>query len=143
MVVKRKKILIYWKNKPHYSQNLLNLLKKDFDVFITGKIRGVYEKFKKNKYDIFIFTGWGKFIIFIILFLKFKSVKLVCMVDNTIKKNFKQFIGKLFFILFKKLVDFYFVPGKESEKLLRYFGINKKKYVEEFILQMTKFLKKL
>ena len=65
--------------------------------------------------------GWLKFD----KFIKNKNnAKIVVVVDNRFKKNFRQAIGSLYFRLFlRPRFDAAFVPGKEGVKLLNFFGM--------------------
>ena len=74
--------------------------------------------------NIFFFTGWNNKAF--ISLAKQKKTKNICLIDNKIKKNFRQFLGKFYFKFFlNNIFDAAFVPGKNTQNLLRYFNFRK------------------
>ncbi len=72
-----------------------------------------------------VHKGWLKYD----KFVKDKnSAKVVVVVDNHFKKNFRQFIGAFYFrLILKKYFDAAFVPGREGQKLMKYLGMSEDK----------------
>lgn len=68
-----------------------------------------------------VHKGWLKYD----KFVKEKNdAKVVVVVDNHFKKNFRQFIGAFYFrLVLKKYFDAAFVPGREGQKLMKYLGM--------------------
>lgn len=67
--------------------------------------------------------GWLKYGSYV---KKINNAKVVVVVDNRFKANFRQLIGAIYFRLFlKKKFDAAFVPGREGKKLLKFLGANK------------------
>jgi glycosyltransferase involved in cell wall biosynthesis len=52
------------------------------------------------------------------------NAKVFVVVDNHFKKNLRQLVGALYFrLVLKKYFDGAFVPGREGQRLLKYFGM--------------------
>jgi len=147
-----KNIFFLWKDAPFYAVYIIrNLIDNSkFKIKLITKIdKKNYSKYKKILKENIVNTGgkiysnWGQLNLVIpdILFVsgwkykefknlinhsKSKNTKIVSMIDNNEKKNFRQLIGKYIFnILFKNKFDAYWVPGVSSKKLLQSYGIKK------------------
>ena len=65
--------------------------------------------------------GWLKYDRFI---KSTNDAKIVVVVDNHFKKNLRQFLGAYFFrLVLRRYFDATFVPGREGQKLMEYFGM--------------------
>jgi glycosyltransferase involved in cell wall biosynthesis len=76
--------------------------------------------------QLFFHTGWA--------YPNFRSLArevkkgggaVVCMVDNSRKKNLRQFVGKFVFRwIYRPHIDFVLVPGASGQELMRFFGMS-------------------
>ncbi len=76
--------------------------------------------------NLIIHTGWNhRGWIKYDRFVKRKNkAKVVVVSDNNFKHNIRQFLGALLFrIYYKAIFDAAFVPGKQGQELMRYFGL--------------------
>jgi glycosyltransferase involved in cell wall biosynthesis len=141
----KKKIFFFWNDAPYYARAQIQyivLKNKNLDIRLYSNFKNkkfkhefnlpklIDEKLKliktKNPNLIFI-GGWTNEFIKIARIAKKNSSKVVLMMDNSKKKNLRQFFGKIYFNFFyKKNINYYWVPGKSSKKLLNYFGISNK-----------------
>lgn len=147
-----KKIFFLWKDAPFYAvyiiRNLIDNTKYKIKL-ITKIDKNNYSSYKKILKKNIINTGsktyssWGKLklglpdVLFVsgwkykefkslINYSKSKKIKIISMIDNNEKKNFRQLIGKYIFkALFKNNFDAYWVPGESSKKLLQSYGVKK------------------
>lgn len=147
-----KNIYFLWKDAPFYAvyiiRNLIDNTKYKIKL-ITKIDKKNYSSYKKILKKNIINTGsktyssWGKLklgipdVLFVsgwrykefknlIDYSKSKKIKIVSMIDNSEKKNFRQLIGKYIFnSFFKNNFDAYWVPGESSKKLLQSYGIKK------------------
>lgn len=52
------------------------------------------------------------------------EAKVICVVDNNYKGNLRQFLGSLYYrVVKKRYFDGVFVPGRQGQKLMRFFGV--------------------
>lgn len=148
----KKNIIFLWHELPNYAAYQLNYIIKNSpnNIFvITNRIinnqikkilkNNIYslqnfeqkKKIKKlilDKEPQIIFTsGWRyKYVQSFIKFIKKNNnnAKIVSMIDNNFKNNFRQRLGKIYFKFFlRKTFDFFWVPGNSSKKLLNYYGV--------------------
>ncbi len=112
-------------NKKNYLK-FKKILKKNI-ININDKNYSSWGDFKLKQPDALFVSGWRyKEFRELINFSKSKKIKIVSMVDNSEKKNFRQLFGKYIFkTLFKKNFDAYWVPGESSRKLLKSYGVKK------------------
>lgn len=69
-----------------------------------------------------VHKGWLKYDMYV---KKKNNAKVVVVVDNRFKKNFRQFMGAFYFrLILKKYFDAAFVPGREGQKLMKYLGMS-------------------
>lgn len=146
------KILIYWHEYPVCATRIDSLNHAKYDVkvysskpkvpfkdFIDQKFTPTYIDYasltarsvidENPEIDILIITGWAhKVWIEIANYYKLNGTKIVMMVDNNLRFTIKQLIGSLIFkMLYKKIPDFYMVPGASASRLLRFFGVESSK----------------
>lgn len=118
----KKKIIVLTNN--NYSQKILKSVKVKIIDLNTDYS---WDKLKLKVPNYFFFTGWNNKAF--ISLAKEKKSKNICLIDNTLKNNFRQFIGKIYFSLFlNKIFDAVFIPGKNSKKLMNYFNFEKEIY---------------
>ena len=145
-----KNIFFLWKDAPFYAvyiiKNLLDnskyriklitkiskknsvsykkILKKNI-INIRNKTYSCWSDFKLQEPDILFVSGWNyREFKGLINYSKAKNIKIVSMIDNNKKNNFRQLIGKYIFkTIFKYNFDAYWVPGESSQKLLNSYGI--------------------
>ena len=106
------------------SSSYKKILKKNI-INIGNKTYSCWEDFKLEEPDILFVSGWNyqEFKI-LINYSKGKNIKIVSMIDNNKKNNFRQLIGKYIFkTILKNNFDAYWVPGESSRKLLNSYGI--------------------
>ena len=147
-----KNVFFLWKDAPFYAVYIIrNLIDNSkFKIKLITKIdKKNHSKYKKileknivntsSKIysnwselnlvipDILFVSGWRyKEFKNLINYSKVKNTKIVSMIDNNEKKNFRQLIGKYIFnTLYKNNFDAYWVPGESSKKLLQSYGIKK------------------
>jgi glycosyltransferase involved in cell wall biosynthesis len=140
-----KKFFFLWNEAPNYCISQIKYIKinnPNFDI----KLISNYTK-KKNNFviplknnikswknialdipDVLFVSGWSyKEFYPLINEVRLNNGKVVCLVDNSQKFSLKQFIGKIYFhFILSKKFDYFWVPGKSSFNLLRYFKIKKK-----------------
>jgi len=148
-----KTIFFLWKDAPNYAVHIIkyiidnsnyqiklltNIKKKDLSTFnkilknnvinLRNKTYKNWRGLKLNDPNILFVSGWRyKEFDKIIQHSKASNTKIVSMIDNNKKNNFRQFVGKYIFkFLYEKNFDAYWVPGESSSKLLISYGINKK-----------------
>jgi glycosyltransferase involved in cell wall biosynthesis len=143
------KIIIYWNGFNScalITNSLSSLYANDEILIITNDSYSSFEYVKSlSKFNflnetcidelyshdfrnliLFVQTGWfNKRINKLGLNFKMKyGCKIYVTVDNIIKNNFRQFLGRIYIkYFFDKNVDNYLVPGIESLKLLVKFGV--------------------
>ena len=148
------KVAIAWHGMPTYAQAIINKLIKDGfnlniistkynycildykNVFINNIIIDEKKNYSWSELElevpqILFKTGWA--------YQGFNSLAnevrrnggmVVSLIDNSRKKNLRQFIGKYAFrILDRFKSEKYWVPGISGYKLLQYFGIKKNKII--------------
>ena len=106
------------------SSSYKKILKKNI-INIGNKTYSSWEDFKLEEPDILFVSGWNyqEFKI-LVNYSKRKNIKIVSMIDNNKKNNFRQLIGKYIFkTILKNNFDAYWVPGESSRKLLNSYGI--------------------
>jgi glycosyltransferase involved in cell wall biosynthesis len=146
---------IAWHGMPAYAQVLLYSLKKTgfkFNILTTNynycQLRYkelfseiiIIEENKKYKWQdlnlniprVFFKTGWA--------YHSFNSLaeevssnggKVISLVDNIRKYNFRQFIGRIIYRFFiKNKSNMIWVPGNSSALLMRYFGESESKIIQ-------------
>ena len=108
----------YFQYKKILKENIINT---------GGKTYSSWDKLKLEIPDVLFVSGWKyKEFKSLINYSKSKKIKIVSMIDNNEKKNFRQLIGKYIFnTFFKNNFDAYWVPGESSKKLLQSYGIKK------------------
>ncbi len=136
-------IIIGWSELPSYAVDCINFLKLKKKLIILTDNKKANKLIKNSKVKIinlsqnytwedigitnpkyFFFTGWNNKAF--ISLAKQKKTKNICLVDNVLKKNLRQFFGKIYFKIFlEKIFDAIFVPGKHSKNLIKYFGFKK------------------
>ncbi len=115
----RNKIIILTDNK-----KAKKLIKYSVVKVISLQKNYTWESIGISKPKYFFFTGWNNKAF--ISLAKQKKTKNICLIDNKIKKNFRQFLGKFYFKFFlNNIFDAAFVPGKNTQNLLRYFNFRK------------------
>lgn len=148
--VSKVKIIIYWNGFNScalITNSLASLYANDEVLIITNSTYTSFEYVKSlskfiffdesyidqlNSHDfcnviVFVQTGWfNKRINKLGLNFKMKyGCKIYVTVDNIIKNNFRQFLGRIYIkYFFDKHIDRYLVPGIESLKLLVKFGVS-------------------
>ena len=73
-----------------------------------------------------VHTGWGHkgWLKYDKYVQEKNNAKVVVVVDNHFKKNFRQFLGAFYFrLVLKKYFGAAFVPGREGQKLMKYLGM--------------------
>ena len=115
----RNKIIILTDNK-----KAKKLIKYSVVKVISLQKNYTWESIGISKPKYFFFTGWNNKAF--ISLAKQKKTKNICLIDNKIKKNFRQFLGRFYFKFFlNNIFDAAFVPGKNTQNLLRYFNFRK------------------
>lgn len=92
---------------------------------VEGKARLHWEDIGLAVPDLFIHTGW-RYAQFNLLAreVKRRGGTVVCMVDNSRKRNLRQAIGKhVFRWLYRPQLDAVLVPGESGKELMKYFGM--------------------
>ena len=132
-ILQNNQILFLWENVPNYAISQINYIKKknkNLNINLISKYpknQVCVKKIFKNKIPAVIFIGgWSNS-----TFMKIAKIgkkygsKIILMMDNNRKKNFRQFLGKFYFnFFFKNFFDYYWVPGKSSKNLLNYYCIS-------------------
>jgi glycosyltransferase involved in cell wall biosynthesis len=147
------KLLIFWEGFPACGLLLFQVVKNFKDVVITATRPSVpFENLEEklgheivwleNADDIYkrkdefsdrdfilhtgwVHKGWLKFDKYI---REKNNAKVVVVVDNNFKKNLRQLLGAIYFrVVLKKYFDGAFVPGREGQKLLKFFGMAESK----------------
>ena len=136
-------IIVGWNELPNYAVACLNYLNlRNKLIILTDnkkakkliknaeiKIINLNKKYTWQSIGItnpkyFFFTGWNNRSF--LSLAKQKKTKNICLVDNTFKKNFRQFIGKFYFRFFlDDIFEGIFIPGKNAKSLIKYFGFKK------------------
>ncbi len=136
-------IVIGWSELPNYAVDCINYLNlNDKLIVLTDNKKAKYliknanvkiVDLSKNytwesigilnaKY--FFFTGWNNRAF--ISLAREKKTKNICLIDNILKKNFRQFLGKFYFkLFFNNIFDAVFVPGKDTKEFVKYLGFKK------------------
>ena len=146
------KVLIYWHEYPVCATRIDSLDQSKYDVKVySSKPKVPFRDFKNQKFapiyidystltvnsvikdnpnvDIVVITGWAhKAWIEIAKYYKLRGSKIIMMVDNNLRFTIKQFFGSFIFrMLYRKIPDFYMVPGVAASRLLRFFGVESSK----------------
>lgn len=115
----RNKITILTDNK-----KARNLIKHSRVKIISLNKNYTWKSIGVSKPKYFFFTGWNNKAF--ISLAKEQKTKNICLIDNTLKKNLRQMIGKFYFKYFlSNIFDAAFVPGKNTQTLLKYFNFKK------------------
>lgn len=118
-----------------YTKKLLH--PEIFERFINKKNNIKYIKYfneiNEDDLDLYICAGWhDKEQLDFVKKISKKNKIIVLAVDNSFKRNLRQFMGMIYFRLFlKKYFRFAFVPGKSGTKLMRYFGFKSNEIINK------------
>jgi len=106
------------------SHQYRKILKKNI-INMPGKIYSKWNDLNLENPSILFVSGWNyKEFKDLIYYSRLKKIKIVSMIDNNEKKNFRQLIGRYIFkAVFKNNFDAYWVPGISSERLLKSYGV--------------------
>ena len=130
-IIKKSQHNIYVVTNHFINKQIKKILKKNvFSLKIISQRKKINNIVLDKQPHVVFSSGWRyKYIQNFTNYLKRNNtnLKIVSMVDNNFKNNFRQKIGKIYFKFFlSENYDFFWVPGKSTKKLLNYYGVSKK-----------------